>query len=396
MADPTQAEQDAEFAPADKIENFLAGFVAFISNFLRTLLDIAFRQTKFSRVITGREKGTQYTKPVTFISLITFLTIRIFRFGILTILLALSVPSCSVETWSKPNYPSILDELRIPSFTEFMLYGIPTLIVVLLIAQFLKFVLLKRQSASGKILVSTGYYLVGFQFVMYLFLFGVISLLVYFGSKLDWSPTYEKVFSVVLLIFVLCMLYVCFRVLLKTIDSDQLRVSIPVFRQLWLFLWTFILLAVVTFAAGGITYSLAKMEVDQRKPQRLLGIYFIDVDTTDANRISMNVWLRNNSLDDVVLVMTDIRAYYGKLVHHGQLTDSCMGHAAAILLASKQSCVLTLSFERLGEPYSPQTYGPPAEDVLEFRTIDGAGMEGTIYSYIYQNNQIFRLSGYQD
>ena len=97
MADPSKKDTDSAFEPVDNIEKFLIGLIAFIQHFLQTLRDLAFNQTRFSRSIKGENTDAKYTKPVTFITLISFLAIRIFRFGVLTFLL-FDISSCSAES----------------------------------------------------------------------------------------------------------------------------------------------------------------------------------------------------------------------------------------------------------------------------------------------------------
>lgn len=390
MAEPTEKGTDSAFEPADRIESLLAGFVVFIQHFLYTLRDLAFKQSQFSAVIRSQPAETPYAKPITFITLISFLAIRIFRFGMLTILLSLGVTGCEAETWTEANYPSLLDELRIPTFTEFLWYGIPTLILALLLAQILKFVLLKSRSGSGKLLVTTIYYLVGFEYVAYLVLFAIASLLVYLETKLGRTFP-PAVLNSLLLIFTFWILFVFIRLVSKTIDENQLRVRKRGWRQIWLLLWMFLLMAVTTLAGGGMAFSLAQEELEERRAKPVLSMNLIGFDPPQVDRISVNLLVRNNSKEEVALISNGVKVY-GEFLHLGEITKSCLGQAPVLILGSNEVCWLTISFESTGTPYTLPSNSPKLENIVQFKSFDPAGAADTVSAYIRLGPEIYEIS----
>ena len=189
MTDEIHKSTDASFRQVEKVEEFLIGLLYFGQKLLHTLFDLAFRQTKFSNTFKGDVDKDKYTKPITFITLTSFLAIRIFRFGLLTMFIAISVPSCSRETYMEVAYPSLWDELKVPTFTEIVQYGIPTLVVVLVLSRILKILLLSGSDKTQKTLLSITYYSVGFQFLAYL----VVFTLLYIIFQIDWAEDFAFV-----------------------------------------------------------------------------------------------------------------------------------------------------------------------------------------------------------
>jgi hypothetical protein len=387
MAEPTENKETAStFEPTDQIESFLIGLIAFIQALLRTLRDLAFNQTRFSQALQAQPADAKYTKPVTFITLVSFLSIRIFRFGLLTLLLAISTSRCHAETLTETQYPSVLDELKIPSIEEIILYGIPTLLIVLLVSQLLKFVLLKKPDESGKLLVSVTYYSVGFQYLAYLILFAILSA-EFYAEVQDYyrpRPSVDNLLKILALLCVLWILFIFNRLVLKTIDPSQFRVAKRGWKQLWLFLWTVLLLAVTTASGALMSYSLAKQEVEERLEKPFLAVSLIGYDNSASDRIVLNLLVLNNSKDQVPLNAAQVYVY-GNLQHPGEIINSCQGAAPVVLLQSGETCWLTISFERTSRAYSPSD----SKNLIKFYEITPSGEMTTISEYIeYQQTNL--------
>jgi len=387
MEDQTKSDGDPAFEPTDKIESFLIGFISFIGHFLRTLRDLAFSQTKFSHAIISHESDRKYAKPVTFITMMSFLAIRIFRFGLLTLLLAVGTLSCSPETRTKTVFPSLLDELQIPTFNEIILYGIPTLIVVLLVSKLLKFVLLKGSDKSRRTLVSITYYSVGFQYMAYLALFLLISLLAY----LQPPEYFLYIIYVALPLFLLWGVFVFYRLVSKAISINDLRISRPGLKQAWLVFWSFVLMAVTTLSGAEMAYSLAKMEIKEYEPKSILSMGLIGSDQIGTEGFSVDVVVRNNSTEEVSLISKQVVAY-GELRYEGEVTRYCSGLAPVIILLPNQVCWLTISFEGPGAEYAHAALFYSMDDLISFDAISPAGENQTISAYIRSGGEKLKLS----
>ncbi|MEM7342824.1 MAG: hypothetical protein AAF485_01150, partial [Chloroflexota bacterium] len=76
MNKPNSVDADKPFEPAEKVESFLVSFQDFGKSFLYTVRDLAFKQSKFSQTITnpGKSLGYKYIKPITFLTLLSFVT----------------------------------------------------------------------------------------------------------------------------------------------------------------------------------------------------------------------------------------------------------------------------------------------------------------------------------
>jgi hypothetical protein len=377
MDEPAKNEAPPAFEPTDRIEQFLIGLIAFVKHFLCTLRDIAFNKARFSRVLKGQDKDTKYARPITFITLVSFVALRIFRFGVLTLLLAFGTPSCQAETTTETIYPSFWDELRIPSVTEIILYGIPTLIVVILISQFLKFVLLKKHTDSGGALLSLTYYAVGFQYIAYLFLFSAISLLVY----LEPPEEFFYAIPVVALLFLLWVVLVYYRLVGKVIEEAQFRVRRRGWRQIWLFLWSVVLIAATSLSGWGMSYSLARLEVDERSAKPILKLGMIGFDQSAAAEISMDLLVRNNSEQEIALRTEEVYAY-GNLRHQGRIVANCQGETPVILLEAKEVCWARMVFSKEGAEIERGFISVSLADLIEFNAILPNGESKIVRAYI--------------
>jgi len=388
MTDQTEkGTEPSAFEPADQIESFLAGLIAFVQGFLRTVRDLAFNQTRFGQALQNQNADAKYSKPVTFITLISFLAIRIFRFGVLTLLLAFGASSCGAETLTEKAYPSLLDELKIPSISDIILYGIPTLIVILLVSQVLKFMLLKKAGESGKVLMAITYYSVGFQYMAYLVLFSIISLVMYL--QIESSDYLNYLIGGVVLVFLLWVILVFYRLVSKTIDESHLRVAWRGGKQIWLFLWSSVLMTVTTLSGWEMAYSLAKLEVADRQAKPVLATSLIELDITSGGSFSFDLLVQNNSKDEVSLETAEVFVY-GKLMHPGQIIDSCQGQAPVIILQSIEACWLTISFDVPGTPYSSSYFS--WDGLISFNAISPSGGTRTISAYIRSGEVVFKVS----
>lgn len=385
-----QPEKDnrSAFEPTDKIENFLIGFISFLQGFLRALRDLAFAQSRFSRAMLDPQSASPYTKPVTFITLISFFAIRIFRFGVLTVLLALGSASCHAETWTETAYPSLMDELKIPTFTEIILYGIPTLIVVLLLSRFLRFVLLKPPAESGQLLASLTYYAVGFNYMAFLLLFLFISLMIYLQPP-DW---FAYLILILPPLFLLWVVLAFQRLISRTVDQTHLRVTKRGFKQVWLFLWSLVLILVSTLTAWGMAYSLAQFEVEEREAKPLLTLGLIAQRSFDEN-VELDLLAKNNSNEEVSLIVGEINVY-GKLMHDGRVLDTCSGLAPVVTLIPGETCWLTISFEKEGWQYGFVFVS--IENTVQFQAADPSGTGGHISAYVQRGEEPLPISEFEE
>lgn len=385
MKDQPKNETVPAFEPTDRIEQFLIGLIAFVKHLLCTLRDIAFNKARFSQVLKGQDTETKYAQPITFITLVSFVALRIFRFGVLTLLLAFGTASCHAETLTENAYPSFWDELKIPSITEIILYGIPTLIVVILISQFLKFVLLKKHTGSGEVLLSITYYAVGFQYIAYLLLFSLVSLLVY----LDPPEGFFYAIPVGALLFLIWVILVYYRLVVKVIDEDQFRVRKRGLKQAWLFLWSVILIAVTSLSGWGMSYSLARLEINERSARPLLKLIMIGFDTSTSTGIFVDLLVRNNSGGEIALRTDEVYAY-GDLLHQGEISGNCQGEAPVILLHADEVCWARMVFSKEGEPYASMFVS--LRDLIGFNAIFPDGETRTVYAYIRTGETLFKIN----
>lgn len=389
MADEKVKDSNSSFEPTEKIEGFLIGLIIFIQHFLFTLRDLAFYQTRFTNAIKKQEADKLYTKPVTFITIISFLAIRIFRLGIVTVLLALGTVSCSRETMTETPYPSLLEELRVPSFTEIILYGIPTLIVVLLFSQLLKFLLIKGSDEANRNLVSITYYAVGFQYIAYLILFSILSLLLYLGELDPFSDS----INYILLIFLLWVTLVFYRLVSKTIHRNDLRVSRPILKQIWLFTCAFLLVAITTTSGAGIAYSLAQFDVQDFESLPVLSMGLVGFDNSNEDVFTVNLLVRNNSTEEISLLSNQVTAY-GRLQHNGEIINSSSGPAPVIILKPNVVSWLTVSFEKSGTDYVSGGFFS-TRNIIEFTALNPSGEQETLSARIRSDGEIFEISEFE-
>ena len=380
MADETKDGPGSAFEPAEKIESFLKGLLYFLQGLLFTISDLAFNKTRFSNTIKNPDTGREYTKPVTFITLMSFLAIRIFRFGLLTLLLGFSTASC--ETQTEIKYPSLLDELSVPSLEEIFLYGIPILIIALLFSQLLKFLLLKGSAESRQVLVSATYYGVGFQYIAYLVIFSLASLLFYWLDQDVETLIPEWVYgtvSIILLLYVLWVVFVFYGLVSKTIDKKDLRISTFGFKQLWLFLWSFVVMATTTISVVGITYYLIQPDYEELRAKPVISMGLIGSDNSNPDEFSVEVLVRNNS-DEELALLTDRVTVNGSYVYPGRITDSNLEYEHVIILKPNEVCWLSIVFDK---PVDAERPGPfSSSDLVRFVALNPAGESKSIRAYI--------------
>ncbi len=329
----------SSFEPTEKIEEFLVGFLFFGRKVLSTLFDLAFRQAKFSEALKNSDLGHSYTKPITFITLTSFIALRVFRFGLLTIIMAFLVPSCSTETYIEVSYPSFWDELQIPAFSEIVLYGVPTLVSVLLLAQLLRVFLLKGSDKAQKTILHIAYYSVGFQYVAYL----VMILLLYLIFQ------YEKTENLTYLIVPLFSLWgswIFFRLVSKSVDHRELRVTRSGFRQVWLMFFSLVLMVSTTALGVYMAYSLAQFEIKDYKRQPRLSLGLVRYESLAPDELVVELMVNNNSNEDIILlpdkvVFGDAR----EIPCQGKIIDSSAGRVPIIILASHEASWIVLSLE---------------------------------------------------
>jgi hypothetical protein len=378
MADQTKRDTDSAFEPTEKIESFLIGFLYFLKQIFCTLGDLAFNKTRFCKTLKSHDRDKRYTKPVTFITLMSFLAIRIFRFGVITIILVFSTASCETQTEAK--YPSLLDELRVPSLTEIILYGIPILIVVLLFSQLLKFVLLKESADSKEMLVSITYYSVGFQYVIYLLIFSTISLVFYYELEVE-----NYVLFIPVALMFLWVVLAFNRLVSKTIDNQDLRFSTFGVKHIWLFLWSVVLMAITTLSGAGMAYSLAHLEAEELKSKPVLSIGLITSDNSKEDEFSVNVLVRNNSDEELVLLSNQITAYG----YHGKIVKSNIGYEDIIILKSNKVGWLTIEFSK---PDTEQGSSSFVRDLVSFTALSPSGEHKPIRAYIRSEGEVVNIS----
>ena len=320
----------------------------------------------------------------------SFLAIRIFRFGLLTLLLGFSTASC--ETQTEIKYPSLLDELTVPSLEEIFLYGIPILIVALLFSQILKILLLKGSAESKKDLVSITYYGVGFQYIAYLVMFSVLGLFFYLLDQYVKTSIPDSVYSVVsilLVLFLLWVVYAFYRLVSKTIDNKDLRISMFGFKQLWLFLWSFIAMATTTISVIGITYYLIQPELEELRAKPVISIGLIGSDNSKGDEFSVDVLVRNNSDEELALLSDQITAH-GSQLFPGRITQSDLDHEHVIILKPNEVGWLTIIFDKSVEVENPGTF--ITRDLIRFVALSPAGDRKTIAAFIRSEGRVVFIS----
>jgi hypothetical protein len=379
MADQTKRETDSAFEPTERIESFLIGFLYFLKQIFCTLGDLAFNQSRFSKILNSGDKSKRYTKPVTFITLMSFLTIRIFRLGVLVILLVFNLASC--ETQTRAKYPSLQDELQVPSLTEIILYGIPILILVLLFSQVLKFVLLKGSAKSGDLLAAVSYYAVGFQYFMYLLIVALFSLFIYFEPEIE-----DSIVFITVSLLLLWIILVAYRLVAKTIEKKDLRVSTIGLKQIWLLLWSLLLMVLTTLSGAGITFFLAQLEAEELKSKPVLSIGLIDSDNSKEDEFSVNVLVRNNSDEELVLLSNQITTHG----YHGEIVKSNIGYEDIIILRSNEVGWLKIVFSKSDTEQGSGSFDP--WDLIKFTALSPSGEHKTISAYIRSEGEIVDIS----
>lgn len=171
-------------------------------------------------------------------------------------------------------------------------------------------------------------------------------------------------------------------------DSANLRVTKRGFKQVWIFIWSAILIVASTLSGWGMAYSLAQFELEERQGKPLLSLGLIGFETGDEQNI-LDLLARNNSGKEIVLVTADLTVY-GKLMHDGRVLDTCSGLAPVVVIQPNQTCWLTISFEREGSQYG--YFGVSLENVVQFQSVNPAGEGGNVSAYIQEGGEVFPVA----
>jgi hypothetical protein len=388
MTDQTNHDKDPSFEPAKKIEDFLNGLLSFVGNFLLTLFDLAVRKNNISSAVKSGDYK-RHTRPVTFISIMSFVGIRIFRFGLLVVLLTYSNISCSRETYIAPSAPSILEELQVPAITEIILYGIPMLIIVTVTAKILSWFLLRSsvEKTARKNLVSVAYYSVGFNYIAFPFLVVLMFIPIIIFGLLE---RFDFLLIVVPILALLLGSIIFYRLVSNSFSAENLLPGVKGLNQLWLFICTAILMTVATFSAGFIIFNLAQLDLQDYQAQPKLSLGLLGSDNSEGDSFTVDILVSNNTDEVIVIKSTPVNAY-GSFKFPGQIITSGLGQNPAYILEPDDVEWLSVLFTETNEEYSRGFIS--TENIIEFATLNPSGDQENISAYIRADGEVVLISG---
>ena len=305
MTDQNAGNTGSSYEPAEKIEKGLQGFLIFVQTFLITLRDITINKARLSESIKNPDDA-KYTKPITFITIMSFLGIRAFRFGLLLLLVAFSNASCRQETYTDIEVPSLIDQLKVPTVSEVILYGIPILLVVVLAAQILKYPLLRNPSRSTESIVAIAYYSVGYQFIAFPLLFTLFTFLFLLSGLL---ANFEWLTYLVPIVSLAWGIIIFYRLVTYSIASNELRVSYVGFRQLWLSFCSLLLIAITTLSASAIIYYLAQSDFQDIQSRPVMSVGLVDFDSSEESTFTIDILFENNSDKEIIILSSQVKVF---------------------------------------------------------------------------------------
>jgi hypothetical protein len=193
-------------------------------------------------------------------------------------------------------------------------------------------------------------------------------------------------------IVVIWAISVFYRLVIKTIPESQFRVAKQFWKQTWLMLCSIILVIATTLSEWGMVYLTVQPELERRTQKSIFTIGLTNFQETKSNVYELNLLIRNNSEEAITLTSNEV-SLYGKLIHHGQIIDSCLGHTPFIILHPKDVCWVTVLFDKYGPEYHAFIFN--YENTISFNSVNEIGDVQTLTSYIYEDGKVVNISNYE-
>jgi|GEM_PF-7064236 len=176
----------------EKVEGLFVGLLAFIRAFFVTLVDLAFRPRRFAAAFS--ESGGPYARPFSFLTISTFSIVTVLR-NLVTLTLVTVITfmrGCSSVTQLPSKDVSFMDLLRLPSAETIIYVALPVVLLVVVIARFFDWAIVRPQPGSAGQVSSIFRYVVGFQFILIPLLVGAILLPLTYRKKGDLTDLFNS------------------------------------------------------------------------------------------------------------------------------------------------------------------------------------------------------------
>ena len=138
-----------------------------------------------------------------------------------------------------------------------------------------------------------------------------------------------------------------------------------------------------------MAYSLARLEAEELKAKPVISMGLIGFDNSKSQEFSVDVLVRNNSDEEIVLLPNQVTTY-GTQAYHGKIIKSSFGQAHIIILKPNEVGWLTIVFDKPDNERGAGTFG--ITNLIKFAALSPSGENETISAYIRSDGEIVDIS----